>query len=100
MSAEISTGQEEVSSSPDLIEGKEVGSNSVQTNVSTPDLKNPSSPYTALSGSIKQGVGSDEEKMRFFGPRFMVIWVMPIAVTGILMEYLFVGPLRNASPFN
>ena len=67
---------------------------------SSASFKNPAQPYTALSESLSQGVGSGPKKMRFFGPRFMTIWVMPIAVTGILMEFLFVGPLRNANPFN
>ena len=63
-------------------------------------VKNASQPYTALKDSLKEGVGSSPSRIRFFGPRFLVIWVMPIAVTGILMEFLFVSPLRNINPFN
>jgi len=67
---------------------------------SSPSFKNAASPYTALSAGMREGVGNGPKKMRFFGPRFMTIWVMPIAVTGILMEFLFVGPLRNVNPLN
>ncbi len=68
--------------------------------VSTPEFKNPASPYTALKSSLKEGVGNSPEKIKFFGPRFMSIWVMPIALTGIVMEFLFVSPLRNSNPFS
>ncbi len=68
--------------------------------VSTPEFKNPASPYTALKSSLQEGVGSSPEKIKFFGPRFMTIWVMPIALTGIVMEFLFVSPLRNSNPFS
>ena len=68
--------------------------------VSSPSFKNAASPYSALTDSMREGVGNGPRKMRFFGPRFMTIWVMPIAVTGILMEFLFVGPLRNVNPLN
>ena len=67
---------------------------------SSATFKNPANPYTALNDSLKEGVGSGSKKIKFFGPRFMTIWVMPIAVTGIIMEVLFVGPLRNTNPFN
>ena len=72
----------------------------VEVQVSSSSSKNGANPYNALSDSLKEGVGGGSKKIRFFGPRFMTIWVMPIAVTGIIMEFLFVGPLRNANPFN
>lgn len=72
----------------------------VEVQTSTSSFKNPAQPYTALTDSLKEGVGSGPKKMRFFGPRFMAIWVMPMALTGIVMEFLFVGPLRNLNPFN
>ena len=72
----------------------------VKVQHSSPQFKNPASPYTALSSSIKEGVGSGPNNIQFFGPRFMTIWVMPIALTGILMEFLFVSPLRNINPFS
>ncbi len=37
--------------------------------------------------------------MRFFGARFINIWVLPLAITGIFMQYLFVGPLIGRVPF-
>ena len=61
----------------------------------TNQIKNPSSPWTALEEPMK-----DQTKMRFFGFRFMSVWVLPMAVTGIVMEFLFVSPLRNVNPFN
>ena len=38
--------------------------------------------------------------LRFFGIRFLAIWVFPLIVTGTVMEVLFVRPLRGVSPFN
>tara|TARA_Y100001968_G_C19439076_1_gene761494 strand:- start:3300 stop:3557 length:258 start_codon:yes stop_codon:yes gene_type:complete len=61
----------------------------------TNQIQNPSSPWTALNEPMR-----DTTKMRFFGMRFMTVWVFPIAITGIVMEFLFVGPLRNVNPFN
>ena len=37
--------------------------------------------------------------MKFMGIRFMSIWVFPIAITGAVMEFLFVGPLKGTNPF-
>ena len=37
--------------------------------------------------------------MKFMGIRFMSIWVFPIAITGAVMEFLFVGPLQGTNPF-
>ena len=37
--------------------------------------------------------------MKFMGIRFMSIWVFPFAITGAVMEFLFVGPLRGTNPF-
>ena len=38
--------------------------------------------------------------MKFMGIRFMSIWVFPVAITGAVMEFLFVGPLMGVNPFN
>jgi len=46
-----------------------------------------------------KNVFQGKEKMRFFGFRFMSIWVFPMAVTGAFMEFLFVGPLKGTNPF-
>ena len=67
---------------------------------STTGITNEASPYTALTESLQQGVGGKEKQIRFFGPRFLAIWVMPMAITGIVMEFLFISPLRNLNPFN
>ena len=40
-----------------------------------------------------------KEEMRFFGGRFIAIWVFPMAITGIVMEFLFVSPLKGVNPF-
>ncbi len=37
--------------------------------------------------------------MKFMGIRFMSIWVFPVAITGAVMEFLFVGPLKGTNPF-
>ena len=37
--------------------------------------------------------------MKFMGIRFMSIWVFPVAITGAVMEFLFVGPLKGTTPF-
>ena len=37
--------------------------------------------------------------MKFMGIRFMSIWVFPMAITGAVMEFLFVGPLMGRNPF-
>ena len=37
--------------------------------------------------------------MKFMGIRFMSIWVFPVAITGAVMEFLFVGPLMGSNPF-
>ena len=37
--------------------------------------------------------------MKFMGIRFMSIWVFPVAITGTVMEFLFVGPLKGTTPF-
>ena len=37
--------------------------------------------------------------MKFMGIRFMSIWVFPVAITGAVMEFLFVGPLQGTNPF-
>ena len=42
---------------------------------------------------------SGEGGMKFFGIRFMSIWVFPMAITGAVMEFLFVGPLKGTNPF-
>ena len=50
--------------------------------------------YTSTKKAIE---GSNS--MRFFGARFITIWVLPLAITGIFMEYLFVSPLTGRVPF-
>ena len=37
--------------------------------------------------------------MKFMGIRFMSIWVFPVAITGTVIEFLFVGPLKGTNPF-
>ena len=57
-------------------------------------IKNPSSPWTALKEPIKKPKGR-----KFMGFRFMSVWVFPMAILGIIMEFLFVAPIRNTIPF-
>tara|TARA_Y100001968_G_scaffold297588_1_gene306802 strand:+ start:1546 stop:2100 length:555 start_codon:yes stop_codon:yes gene_type:complete len=46
-----------------------------------------------------KSVFEGKERMRFFGFRFISIWVFPMAVTGAFMEFLFVAPLNGTNPF-
>ena len=57
--------------------------------------KRPETLYTSL-----KGVFEGEDHLRFFDHRFIGIWVLPIALTGIVFEILLVAPINNTSPFN
>ncbi len=37
--------------------------------------------------------------MKFMGVRFMSVWVFPVAIMGVVIEFLFVGPLKGTNPF-
>ena len=37
---------------------------------------------------------------QWLGGRFVAIWVLPIALTGIVFEILLIAPTNNSSPFN
>tara|TARA_B100000700_G_C14638415_1_gene666193 strand:+ start:7 stop:315 length:309 start_codon:yes stop_codon:yes gene_type:complete len=95
-----SLSSSDVSSDDSNTQENQVSNKTVALQESSASFKNAATPYTALTDPLREGVGNEPKKMRFFGPRFMTIWVMPIAVTGIVMEFLFVGPLRNGNPFN
>ena len=41
-----------------------------------------------------------EDHLRFFDHRFIAIWVLPIALTGIVFELFFISPTNNTLPFN
>jgi len=60
-----------------------------------PSYKRPETLYTSLKGVFK---GKDH--LRFFDHRFIAIWVLPIALTGIVFEVLFISPTKNTFPFN
>ena len=60
-----------------------------------PSYKRPETLYTALKGVFK-----GEDHLRFFDHRFIAIWVLPIALTGIVFELLFISPTKNTLPFN
>lgn len=60
-----------------------------------PSYKYPETLYTSLKNVFK---GNDH--LRFFDHRFIGIWVLPIALTGIVFEILFIAPTNNTSPFN
>jgi len=59
-----------------------------------PSYKQPETLFTSLK-LVFQG----KDKLRFFDHRFIGIWVLPFAATGILMEILFVAPFNNTPPF-
>ena len=60
-----------------------------------PSYKRPETLYTSLKGVFK-----GEDHLRFFDHRFISIWVLPIALTGIVFEVLFISPTQNTFPFN
>ena len=69
---------------------------------------NPVRPYQELDYTVDKSetIYTSTKKaidgsnpMRFFGARFIAIWVLPLAITGIFMEYLFVSPLTGRAPF-
>ena len=60
-----------------------------------PCYKRPETLYTSLKGVFK-----GQDHLRFFDHRFIAIWVLPIAFTGIVFEVLFISPTRNTFPFN
>ena len=57
--------------------------------------KQPETLHTSLRNVFK-----GEDYLRFFDHRFIAIWVVPIALTGIVFEILFIAPTNNTSPFN
>ena len=60
-----------------------------------PSYKQPETLFTSLR-SVFRG----EDHLRFFDHRFIGIWVLPIALTGIVFEVLFISPAKNSFPFN
>ena len=60
-----------------------------------PSYKRPETLYTSLKGVFK-----GEDHLRFFDHRFIAIWVLPIALTGIVFEVLFISPIKSTFPFN
>ncbi len=56
--------------------------------------------HTETVYTATKDVFAGNGKMRFFGGRFLAIWVLPMAITGVVMEFLFVGPLMGVNPFN
>ena len=62
---------------------------------SGPSYKQPETLYTSLQSVFK---GSDY--LRFFDHRFIGLWVLPFALTGIIFEILLIAPTNNTSPFS
>ena len=60
-----------------------------------PSYKQPETLHTALKSVFK---GKDH--LRFFDHRFIGIWVLPMALTGIVFEILLIAPANNSTPFN
>ena len=60
-----------------------------------PSYRQPETLYTSLKNVFK---GNDH--LRFFDHRFFGIWVLPMALTGIIFEILLIAPINNTSPFN
>ena len=60
-----------------------------------PSYKQPETLFTSLRNVFK-----GQDHLRFFDHRFIGIWVLPIALTGIVFEILLIAPTNNTSPFN
>ena len=58
------------------------------------EVKDTETVYTMTKDAF-----SGKGGMKFMGIRFMSIWVFPMAITGAVMEFLFVGPLKGTNPF-
>ena len=63
--------------------------------VNGPSYKQPETLFTSLR-SVFRG----EDHLRFFDHRFIGIWVLPVALTGIVFEVLFISPIKSTFPFN
>ncbi len=60
-----------------------------------PSYNKPETLFTSL-----RNVFRGEDHLRFFDHRFIGIWVLPIALTGIVFEILLIAPTNNTFPFN
>ena len=60
-----------------------------------PSYNQPETLYTSLKNVFK---GNDH--IRFFDHRFIGVWVLPIALTGIVFEILLIAPTNNTFPFS
>ena len=60
-----------------------------------PTYNQPETLYTSL-----KNVFTGNDHLRFFDHRFIGIWVLPIALTGIIFEILLIAPTNNTLPFN
>ena len=58
-------------------------------------IKGPETLHTSMREVFK-----GKQRLKFFGPRFIAIWVLPFAITGTVMELLFVSPLKDLPPFS
>ena len=60
-----------------------------------PSYKQPETLFTSL-----RMVFEGKDHLRFFDHRFIGIWILPFAATGIIFELLFVAPTKNIPPFS
>tara|TARA_B100000073_G_scaffold237113_1_gene198436 strand:+ start:95 stop:508 length:414 start_codon:yes stop_codon:yes gene_type:complete len=60
-----------------------------------PKYKKPETLHTSL-----RYVFNGQDKLNFFDHRFIGIWIIPFALTGIVFEILFVAPTKGVYPFN
>ena len=60
-----------------------------------PSYKQPETLYTSL-----KNVFTGNDHLRFFDHRFIGVWVLPIALTGIAFEILLIAPTNNTPPFS
>tara|TARA_Y100001970_G_scaffold215334_1_gene263409 strand:- start:73 stop:486 length:414 start_codon:yes stop_codon:yes gene_type:complete len=57
--------------------------------------KQPETLFTSLR-MVFQG----KDHLSFFDHRFIGIWILPFAATGIIFELLFIAPTKNIPPFS
>ena len=62
---------------------------------SSPSYKQPETLYTSLKNVFR-----GDDHLRFFDHRFIGIWVLPFALTGIVFEILLIAPSKNTFPFS
>jgi len=59
------------------------------------NYKQPETLFTSMK-MVFQG----NDHLSFFDHRFIGIWILPFALTGIVFELLFISPIKDIPPFS